>query len=77
MQIGFICLGYVGQYSQHFVFFVTYEWAQYERLLKVRLERLARYKHSILFGTFVSYKEKNCVEYDSDAAEKVKADYNF
>ncbi len=52
-------MGYAGQYSQHFIFFVTYEWARYVRLLKVRLERLARYKHSCVFCSMVSYEEKN------------------
>ncbi len=32
-----------GQYSQHFIFIVTYVWAQNARLLEFnRLERLAR-----------------------------------
>jgi hypothetical protein len=32
-------------------FFITYEWAHYN----TRLERLTSGKHSILFGSFISY----------------------
>ncbi len=36
-----------GLYSQHFIFFVTYEFAQEARALHyTRLERIARDKHS-------------------------------
>ncbi len=47
-----------GQYSRHFIFFVTYGWAQQARALYYsRLERLAKDKHSSLLGSFVSYNE--------------------
>ncbi len=47
-----------GAYSQHFIFFVTYHWAQKARVLHyTRLERLARGKHSSLLDPFVSYEE--------------------
>jgi hypothetical protein len=46
-------------YSQHFVFFVTYEWTWQARVLqKTTLERLAREKHSSLLEPFVSYEKK-------------------
>ncbi len=58
-------------YSQNFIFFVTYKWTQYAR--KDRLERVARDKHSSLFGTIVSDEEKikfcdsgNRIRTDSD-----------
>jgi hypothetical protein len=44
--------------SQHLIFFVTYEWAQYARvLIYTRPERLASNKHSGLSGLFISYEE--------------------
>ena len=47
-----------GPYSQ-LIFFVTFEWALYVTvLLRTRLERLARDKHSSLLDPFVSYVEK-------------------
>ncbi len=39
---------YQEPYSQHFIFFLTYERAQYACVI---------YKHSSLVGSFVSYKE--------------------
>ncbi len=43
-------------YSQHFIFFINYVWAQYTReLYYTKTEMLARHKHSSLFGPFVSY----------------------
>ncbi len=48
---------YLVSFSQHFIFFVTYECAQL-MLNYTRLEKHAMYKWSILPGQFVSY-EKN------------------
>jgi hypothetical protein len=46
--------------SQHFIFFVSYEWAQEESVLYyTKLERVARDKHSSLLGQFVSCEEKS------------------
>jgi hypothetical protein len=46
-------------YSQHFIFFVTYEGAnKYVLHYYIRLERLFGEKHSSLLDPFVSYKEK-------------------
>ncbi len=43
--------------TQHFIFFVSYEWVQLAWTLNyARLERLARNKQFSLLGTFVSYK---------------------
>jgi hypothetical protein len=48
--------------SQHFIFFVAYEWAQYARKLQnTRLEGLAGDKHSRLLGPFESYEENEGV----------------
>jgi hypothetical protein len=45
-------------YSQHFIFFVTYEWAQNARVLHLtRLETLIRDKHSSLLGSFLNILE--------------------
>ncbi len=42
-------------YSQHFIFFVTYESVQYARVLhNTKLEKLGKYKHSTLLGLFES-----------------------
>jgi len=47
-----------GPYSQHFIFFVTYESAQYARLqLNTRAERLVSDKNSNLLGLVLSYEE--------------------
>jgi len=49
-------LKHEGQYSEHFIFFQTYQWAQQAGSLHyTRLARLARSKHSNLLGPFVSY----------------------
>ncbi len=46
-----------GPYSQHFIFFVTYESSQYVRVLHyITLERVASNKYSILLGQFVSHE---------------------
>jgi hypothetical protein len=46
----------LGPYSQHFIFFVTYEWAEQARVLYcAKLEGLARDKHSCKLGPFVGY----------------------
>jgi hypothetical protein len=48
----------LGPYSQHFIFFVSFESAQQARLLyNINLERLASDKQSNLLGQSVSYKE--------------------
>ncbi len=45
----------LGLYSQHFIFLVTYKWAQYARVLHyIKLERVAMDKHSSLLDPFVS-----------------------
>jgi hypothetical protein len=45
-------------FSQRFIFFITYEWYQYARVLNyTKLERLASDKHFSLLGPFISYKE--------------------
>jgi hypothetical protein len=45
-------------YSQHFIFVITYELAQYGTvLIYTSRERLARDKHSSLLDPFVSYEE--------------------
>jgi hypothetical protein len=47
-----------GPYSENFIFFVTYDWAQQALVLHYTgLERLARDKHFKLLGPFVSYEE--------------------
>ncbi len=46
----------LGPYSQHFIFFVTYELAQLARVLSYsKLEMLVREEQSSLFDSFVSY----------------------
>ncbi len=45
-------------YYQHFIFSVTYKWAQKARVLhNTKPERLAKDNHSNLFSPFVSYDE--------------------
>ncbi len=45
-------------YSQHFIFFVTYESDQSAKLFhSTKLERLTSAKHSNLLGQFLSYEE--------------------
>ncbi len=47
-----------GPYSQQFIFFEAYEWAQLVRALYyTSLEKLAIDKHSSLLGPLVSYEE--------------------
>jgi len=47
-------------YTQRVTFFVTYEWAQYARVLHyTRLEELVRNKHSSLWVPFISYEENS------------------
>ncbi len=49
---------FLGIYSQDFIFFETYEWAQLSSVLHyTRLEKLARNKHSSLLGSFINYEE--------------------
>jgi hypothetical protein len=48
----------LGPYSQHFIFFLTYKWAQYAKLLNyTRLDGLGGDKHSSLLDSFLSYEE--------------------
>ncbi len=45
-------------YSQHFIFFVTYEWALLAWVLYyISLKSIARDKHSSLLGPCIKYKE--------------------
>jgi hypothetical protein len=45
-------------FSQHSIFFLTYELAKYARVLNyTELERLTRDKHTSLLGPFLSYKD--------------------
>jgi hypothetical protein len=45
-------------HSQHFIFFVAYEWAQIARVFHyARIQKLAGDKHSCLSGLFISYEE--------------------
>jgi hypothetical protein len=47
-----------GLYSQHFIFFVTYKWAQLASVLNnFRMEWLATDKRPNLLNPFVSYEE--------------------
>jgi hypothetical protein len=47
-----------GLNSQHFIFSVTYEWAQETRMLHyIWLEGVAKDKDSSLLGRLVSYEE--------------------
>jgi len=48
----------LGSFSQHFLFFVAFEWDQLARVLDyTSQERIVMDKHSILLGLFVSYKK--------------------
>ncbi len=48
----------LGPYSQHFIFFPTFKWAQKARVLhNTKLQFLSRDKHSSLLGPFVSDEE--------------------
>jgi hypothetical protein len=56
----------MGSYSQHFIFFTAYEWALKARVLHYnRLERIAKDKHSSLFGPFISCKKWSVVIMES------------
>ncbi len=47
-----------GLYSQQFIFFITFKWAQKARVLHyTRLERLVKEKCSTLLKQFIIYKE--------------------
>ncbi len=55
-----------GPCSQHFIFFLIYEWAQYARVLHhTRLERLASEKHSSLLCPLLSYEENKKLKIQS------------
>jgi len=43
----------LGPYSQHFIFFVTYDRTNKIVLHYAKLERIARDKHSSLLGQFI------------------------
>jgi hypothetical protein len=44
-------------YSQHFIFFVTYDWDHLARELHyTKLKRIARDKHFSLLNPFLAYK---------------------
>ncbi len=44
--------------SQHFIFFITYKWAQQARELHYnRVKDLPVDKHSCLFRAFISYEQ--------------------
>ena len=49
---GIFAMGVLVPYSQHFIFFVPYEWPQV--LLHTRLERVGRDKHTSSLDLFVS-----------------------
>ncbi len=58
------CFEYVPGASQQIIFFVTYSWAQWVRVLhQTSMERLAKNKHSSLLDPFVSYEEYEVFEY--------------
>ncbi len=47
-----------GSISQNFIFFITYVWAKWARVLHYsRLEKLIRDKHSMLLNPIISYEE--------------------
>ena len=51
-------IGKLGPYSQCFIFFVNYEWANQARVFHYPgLERLVRDKRSSLLGSFLTYEE--------------------
>jgi hypothetical protein len=50
----------LGSYSQNFIFFITYKWAQLAReFLYTRLEMLP---NDCLLGPFVSYRENEMLQ---------------
>ncbi len=56
-----------GPYSQHFIFFATYKWAQKAWVLNnTRLEKLASNKHSSLLGQFLSFGENEALSIRDD-----------
>jgi hypothetical protein len=55
-----------GPYSQHFIFFVTYKWAQQSRVLHYTvLEGVNSDKHSGLLGPFETDKENKVLRIQS------------
>ncbi len=51
-----------GPYSSHFIFYVTYKWAQKSRVSHyTKLERFAIDKYYCLLGPFVSYVENEVI----------------
>jgi hypothetical protein len=52
----------LSQYSQNFIFFVTYEWAKLIRAIHyTMLEHIFCDKHTTLFRAFVNYKENEAL----------------
>jgi hypothetical protein len=47
----------VGLYSQHFIFFVTYEWAQKAGVKLPSVGKVCQGQTLLLIGPFVSYKD--------------------
>jgi hypothetical protein len=57
-EIGVLWILSQGLCSKHYMFFITYKWAQWARVLHyTRLERFATDKRSSLLGPPVSYEE--------------------
>jgi hypothetical protein len=46
-----------GPYSQHFIFFLTYELAQKASVILHQATRFSSDKPSSLFGAFISYEQ--------------------
>jgi hypothetical protein len=44
-----------GLYSQHFIFSVTYKWAQYPKVLHYTRLEMLDHKHSGIYGSFLIY----------------------
>jgi hypothetical protein len=66
------------QYSQHFIFFITYESAQQARVLhKTMLERLAISKLAYLLDLFVSYDENALLWIRSQFIIQIMASVSF
>jgi hypothetical protein len=50
-------LSFYGLYSQHFIFYVSYKWAQEASVPLNQAEKLSRDKHISFLGPSLSYKE--------------------
>ncbi len=53
----------LGLYSQHLIFFLTYEWPQYASVTSQWARRLARDKYAVLLGHSLLTKKIKCCEY--------------